>query len=71
VLARVTRRRLDYLTDVFTGLGFDPMRARERSVLAYTAYLGHAQLTTIPDAAPTTLPRYVESIIGVLTAPKA
>ena len=23
VLARVTRRRLDYLTDVFTGLGFD------------------------------------------------
>src|SRR6476659_5131020 len=42
VLARVTRRRLDYLTDVFTGLGFTPTRARERSVLAYTAYLGHA-----------------------------
>lgn len=70
VLARVTRVRLDYLTTVFTGLGFDPGTARERSVLAYTAYLGHAQLTAIPAAAPTTLPRYVESVVGVLTAPR-
>ena len=71
VLARVTRRRLDYLTDVFTGLGFDPTRARERSVLAYTAYLGHAQLTAIPDAAPDALPRYVESVIAVLKIGRA
>src|SRR6476661_3968976 len=53
VLARVTRRRLDYLADVFAGLGFPADAARERSVLAYTAYLGHAQLSGIPDAAPT------------------
>jgi len=70
VLARVTRRRLDYLTDVFTGLGFDLGTARERSVLAYTAYLGHAQLTAISDAAPTALPHYVESVIAVLIAPR-
>ena len=69
VLARVTRRRLDYLTNVFTGLGFTPTRARERSVLAYTAYLGHAQLVAVPDAAPNPLPRYVASVVGVLTAP--
>ena len=70
VLARVTLRRLDYLTDVFTGLGFAAATARERSVLAYTAYLGHAQLTAVPDAAPDALPRYVESVVAVLTAPR-
>jgi AcrR family transcriptional regulator len=70
VLARVTLRRLDYLTDLFTGLGFDPGTARERSVLAYTAYLGHAQLThATPDAAPDAFPRYVRSVVAVLTAP--
>ena len=68
VLARVTLRRLDYLTDVFTGLGFTAGTARERSVLAYTAYLGHAQLSGIPDAAPTALRRYVESVVAVLIA---
>ena len=69
VLARVTLRRLDYLTDVFTGLGFAAGTARERSVLAYTAYLGHAQLTAVPEAAPTALGRYVEAVVAVLTAP--
>ena len=68
VLARVTRRRLDYLTDVFAGLGFDRDTARERSVLAYTAYLGHAQLTAVADGAPSALPRYVASVVAVLTA---
>ena len=69
VLARVTLRRLDYLTDVFAGLGFAAGTARERSVLAYTAYLGHAQLNAIPDAAPTALRHYVEAVVAVLTAP--
>jgi len=68
VLARITRRRLDYLIDVFAGLGFATDTARERSVLAYTAYLGHAQLSGIPDAAPTALRRYVESVVAVLIA---
>ena len=69
VLGRVTRRRLDYLTDVFTELGFAVGTARERSVLAYTAYLGHAQLTAVPDAAPTALRHYVKAVVAVLTAP--
>jgi AcrR family transcriptional regulator len=68
VLGRVTRRRLEYLTDVFAGLGFDRDTARERSVLAYTAYLGHAQLTTVVGAAPTELAHYVRSVVAVLTA---
>ena len=68
MLGRVTRRRLAYLTDVFAGLGFDPDTARERSVLAYTAYLGHAQLTAIPHAAPTPVSHYVDAVVAVLTA---
>ena len=51
VLARVTLRRLDYLTDVFTGLGFAAATARERSVLAYTAYLA------TPSSPPSRRPR--------------
>lgn len=69
VLARVTLRRLDYLTDLFAGLGFDRETARERSVLAYTAYLGHAQLIhATPDAAPDALHRYVRSVVAVLSS---
>ena len=49
--------------------GFDPETARVRSVLAYAAYLGHAQLAAVPNAAPTPLRRYVESVVGVLIAP--
>ena len=70
VLARVTLRRLDYLTALFRDLGFEPDIARERSVLAYTAYLGHAQLThATPDAAPDPLRRYIESVTALLIAP--
>jgi len=70
VLSRVTLRRLDYLTALFRDLGFEPDIARERSVLAYTAYLGHAQLThATPDAAPDPLRRYIESVTALLIAP--
>jgi AcrR family transcriptional regulator len=71
VLARVTARRLGYLTDLFGELGFTPDEARQRSLLAYTAYLGHAQLAhATPDAAPTgdALPAYVDTVIATLTA---
>jgi AcrR family transcriptional regulator len=71
VLARVTARRLDYLTDQFTALGFPPEQARQRSLLAYTAYLGHAQLAhATPEAAPAgdALPAYVDAVIATLTA---
>ncbi|TWF76745.1 TetR family transcriptional regulator [Pseudonocardia hierapolitana] len=71
VLARITARRLDYLSRMFGELGFPPDEARQRSLLAYTAYLGHAQLAhATPDAAPTGagIPAYIESVIDTLTA---
>lgn len=71
VLARVTRRRIDYLTGLFTQLGFPPADARQRSLIAYTAYLGHAQLAfATPGVAPTgrALPDYVDAVITTLTA---
>lgn len=69
VLARVTRRRLAYLAGLFAELGFAPDDARQRSLLAYTAYLGHAQLAhATPGAAPTgpALPGYVDAIIATI-----
>jgi AcrR family transcriptional regulator len=71
VLARVTSRRLGYLTGLFSALGFPPGEARQRSLLAYTAYLGHAQLAhATPEAAPAgdALPAYVDTVITTLTA---
>ncbi|OLT04465.1 TetR family transcriptional regulator [Pseudonocardia sp. CNS-004] len=71
VLARVTARRIGYLTALFGELGFDPDDAGRRAMLAYTAYLGHAQLAhSTPDAAPAgdELPAYVDAVIATLTA---
>jgi AcrR family transcriptional regulator len=68
VLARVTARRLDYLTALFTETGFPPADARRRSLLAYTAYLGHAQLRhATPELAPSG-PAYVDAVIAALTS---
>jgi AcrR family transcriptional regulator len=52
-LRRVTKRRLAYLTQLFTELGLSPARARDRGLLAYTAFLGHAQ---VAHATPELLP---------------
>jgi AcrR family transcriptional regulator len=74
VLARVTARRLGYLAELFGELGFDPVEARQRSLLAYTAYLGHAQLAhATPGATPAgdELPAYVDAVIATLTGRKA
>jgi len=71
VLRRVTARRMAYLTDQFGALGFPADEARRRAVLAYTAYLGHAQLA---HAAPDELPQdradqhaYADAVIDALT----
>src|SRR3954452_23773153 len=53
-LGRVTERRLAYLTTLFTELGMTPARARDRGLLAYAAFLGHAQLA---HATPAALPQ--------------
>ena len=53
-LRRVTERRLAYLTTLFTEVGLSPARARDRGLLAYSAFLGHAQLA---HATPELLPQ--------------
>lgn len=68
VLARVTERRLTYLTALFTGIGFPPAEARHRSRLAYTAYLGHAQLRHATPALAAGGPAYVDAVIATLTS---
>jgi AcrR family transcriptional regulator len=70
VLARVTRRRLEYLQQLFAELGLEPAEAHRRALLGYTAYLGQAQLAradpgTVPDGAD--LAGYIDSTIALLT----
>jgi AcrR family transcriptional regulator len=72
VFARVTQRRLDYITELFTASGLPPDQARRRSLLAYTAFLGHAHLaTTTPELVPMGADRrdYVNSVVATLTRP--
>ncbi|MEU6672057.1 TetR/AcrR family transcriptional regulator [Streptomyces sp. NPDC046727] len=69
VLSRVTERRVGYLAQLFSALGFPPDEAHRRALLAYTAYLGHTQLV---HAVPQTLPagedgrRYLDSVLDTL-----
>jgi AcrR family transcriptional regulator len=70
-LARVTERRLGYLHSLFRELGLSEQRARDRSLLAYTAFLGHAQLAhSTPELMPAgrALTRHVDQVIETLTA---
>ena len=67
-LARVTRRRLDYLDAQFRALGLPPAAARHRALLAYTAYLGHTQLAhATPGISLDDLDAYADDAIAVLT----
>ncbi|MGE0170340.1 TetR/AcrR family transcriptional regulator [Nocardioides sp.] len=53
-LVRVTERRLAALTGLYTDLGLSKTQARDRGLLAYAAFLGHAQLA---HATPGLLPK--------------
>ena len=53
-LNRVTRSRLATLTRLYSELGLSRARARDRGLLAYTAFLGHAQ---VAHATPQLLPK--------------
>ncbi|MDD7937160.1 helix-turn-helix domain containing protein [Actinomycetospora lutea] len=71
-LARVTARRLDYLAGQFAALGLDDAAARERATMAYSAFLGHAQLVhATPALAPggDALAGYADRWIALLTEP--
>jgi AcrR family transcriptional regulator len=53
VLERVSLRRLGYLERTYAAFGLSERVARERALLAYTAYLG---LFSLRRAAPTAIP---------------
>lgn len=57
VLARVTERRIAYLTTLYAKVGFPPEDAARRATLAYTTYLGTIQLRR---SVPSTLPADAE-----------
>jgi hypothetical protein len=73
VLDRVTRQRITFVAELFRKLGFSQAQAGRRAQLAYTAYLGYAQLL---HATPQLLPRtqaarraYLEDVLAALTSP--
>jgi len=69
-LARVTERRLAYLTSLFAELGLSQARARDRGLLAYAAFLGHAQLAhSTPELVPAgrALASHIDRLIETLT----
>ena len=75
-LNRVTKRRLSVLTRLYAELGLPRTAARDRGLLAYTSFLGHAQLA---HATPTLLPtgrafaahvdQVVEALVNVAGLP--
>jgi AcrR family transcriptional regulator len=71
-LQRVTAARLSLIAIVLGRLGFSPAEARRRALLAYSAYLGHAQLAhSTPGVLPATKVArraYLDDAIRVLTA---
>jgi AcrR family transcriptional regulator len=73
VLDRVTRRRTDFVAQLFQRLGFSRAQAKRRALLTYSAYLGHAQLL---HATPQLLPpaqaakrAYLDDVLVALTSP--
>lgn len=71
VLARVTQRRLDYLTDLFAEVGQDPAAARRQAVATYAAYLGWIELRraapgVVPETAASTQSPAAEALAHLL-----
>jgi len=71
-LDRVTRRRIEFVAQLFQRLGISRAEARRRALLAYSAYLGHAQLV---HATPQLLPQtqaakraYLDDVLAALTS---
>jgi AcrR family transcriptional regulator len=73
VLDCVTRRRINFTAGLFQRFGLSRAQAKRRALLAYSAYLGHAQLL---HATPQLLPRaqsakraYLNEVLVALTSP--
>jgi AcrR family transcriptional regulator len=71
VLTRITERRLEYTAALFRDIGFPPREARHRSLLAYSAHLGHTELArSAPGALPTKRAdqeAYLQYVVATLT----
>lgn len=68
-LRQVTERRIGYLAGLFTELGLAEDEARRRALMAYSFYLGHAQLghatpTVLPS--PEEFPAYLEATMDAI-----
>ena len=69
VLARVTRRRIDYVAEQLVAAGIGEVEAGHRAVLAYTSYLGYS---TMMRSTPGVLPpreqaaAFVDSVLRLL-----
>ncbi len=70
VLRRMTERRVAYVVSLFRAVGLPPREARRRGLLAYSAYVGQAQLAArLPGLLPVDGPeprRYLDSMLAVL-----
>ena len=71
VLRRVTKRRVAFLVDIFTALGFRPEDAAHRASIAYGTYVGlsvmkYANPAAVPSQyAPTDA--FLDDLVGLLT----
>ncbi len=68
-LERVTSRRLAALSRLYSALGLSRARARDRALLAYTSFLGHAQMArSTPELLPAgrAFSRHVDQVIEAL-----
>jgi AcrR family transcriptional regulator len=73
VLARVTARRLAFSGEQFAALGFTAAESRRQALLAYAAYIGHAQLRragVVEFPAAGEADRYLDHLTAVLLARK-
>ncbi|MBX6357238.1 MAG: TetR/AcrR family transcriptional regulator [Micromonosporaceae bacterium] len=70
-LAQVTEQRIDFIARLFVKMGFTPASARQRALLAYSAYLGHAQLAhstpQLLPASPAARRAYLDHAVSTLT----
>lgn len=68
VLARVVQRRVGCLEGLFRELGFPDDVARRRAVLAYSVYLGQAQLVAAAPGVVAAAGALLEEALAVVTS---
>lgn len=72
VIQRVTRRRIDYVAELYVQMGSDPAHARRRATLAVVVYLGHTQLAHVStDLMPAggQWQQYLDELVETLIEP--